>query len=139
MEILIGARRKEVLCDKYRFIRCSTTFSTGCIQVANGSDYQLKKIGFRKKEICNSAVYHHFFKWCHDNSLKNLWENSNLTIRDDLNISELNIDGSHTLAKKGGESVAYQGRKKGKTCNILPITGCQWLHHCFNRNYRWKS
>ena len=80
------------------------------------------KFGFRKKEISYSAVYHHFFKWSHDNSLKNLWKNSILTIRDDLNFSELNLDGSHTLAKKGGESVAYQGRKKGKTCNILPIT-----------------
>jgi transposase len=36
-------------------------------------------------------------------------------------LSILNLDGSHTLAKKGGESVAYQGRKKGKTSNILPI------------------
>jgi len=36
-------------------------------------------------------------------------------------LSELNLDGTHTLAKKGGQSVAYQGRKKGKTCNILPI------------------
>jgi hypothetical protein len=45
-----------------------------------------------------------------------------LTIEDDLNLSELNLDGTHTLAKKGGESVAYQGRKKGKTSNILPIT-----------------
>lgn len=36
-------------------------------------------------------------------------------------MSELNLDGTHCLAKKGGESVAYQGRKKGKTCNILPI------------------
>jgi transposase len=45
-----------------------------------------------------------------------------MTISDDLNFSELNLDGSHTLGKKGGESVAYQGRKKGKTSNILPIT-----------------
>jgi transposase len=44
-----------------------------------------------------------------------------LTIRDDLNLSELNLDGTHSLAKKGGQSVAYQGRKKGKTSNILPI------------------
>ena len=42
-----------------------------------------------------------------------------------LNLSELNLDGSHVLAKKGGESVAYQGRKKGKTTNILPITDSQ--------------
>jgi len=38
-----------------------------------------------------------------------------------LNLSELNLDGTHTPAKKGGEAVAYQGRKKAKTSNILPI------------------
>lgn len=36
-------------------------------------------------------------------------------------MSELTLDGTHTLAKKGGESVAYQHRKRGKTSNILPI------------------
>jgi len=48
-----------------------------------------------------------------------------LTILDDLNFSELNLDGSHVIAKKGGEAVAYQGRKKAKTTNILPITDGQ--------------
>jgi hypothetical protein len=54
--------------------------------------------------------------------LKKVWQQSILTISDQLDLSKLNLDGTHTLAKKGGESVAYQGRKKGKTCNILPIT-----------------
>jgi predicted ATPase len=45
-----------------------------------------------------------------------------MTIKTDLNLSELNLDGSHAIAKKGGEAVAYQGRKKAKTTNILPIT-----------------
>ena len=45
-----------------------------------------------------------------------------MTIAADLNLSELNLDGSHAIAKKGGEAVAYQGRKKAKTTNILPIT-----------------
>jgi hypothetical protein len=45
-----------------------------------------------------------------------------LAIRDDLDLSVLNLDGTQCLAKKGGEKVAYQGRKKGKTSNILPIT-----------------
>jgi hypothetical protein len=45
-----------------------------------------------------------------------------MTISAALNFSELNLDGSHVIAKKGGESVAYQGRKKAKTTNILPIT-----------------
>jgi hypothetical protein len=45
-----------------------------------------------------------------------------MTIEGDLNLSELNLDGSHVIAKNGGEAVAYQGRKRAKTSNILPIT-----------------
>ena len=48
-----------------------------------------------------------------------------MTIANGLNLSELNLDGSHAIAKKGGESVAYQGRKKAKTTNILPVTDAQ--------------
>jgi len=43
-------------------------------------------------------------------------------VKDDLDLSELNLDGSHAIAKKGGQSVAYQARKRAKTSNILPIT-----------------
>lgn len=43
-------------------------------------------------------------------------------MEDDLDLSELNLDGSHSIAKKGGESVAYQPRKRAKTSNILPLT-----------------
>jgi transposase len=77
--------------------------------------------GFRKKEISYSAIYLHFARWSRDGSFKQVWQHSLLTIQADLDLSELNLDGTHSLAKKGGESVAYQGRKKGKTCNILPI------------------
>jgi hypothetical protein len=45
-----------------------------------------------------------------------------LRIQDQLDLSEINLDGTHTIAKKGGESVAYQGRKKAKTSNLLPLT-----------------
>src|SRR5258708_23771063 len=34
----------------------------------------------------------------------------------------MNLDGSHAVAKKGGQSVAYQAHKRAKTSNILPIT-----------------
>ena len=33
------------------------------------------------------------------------------------NLSELELDGSQTIAKKGGEEVKYQARKKAKTTN----------------------
>jgi hypothetical protein len=54
--------------------------------------------------------------------LKKVFEESVVTISDELDLSEINLDGSHSLAKKGGESVAYQGRKKAKTTNILPLS-----------------
>ncbi len=31
-----------------------------------------------------------------------------MTIVEQLNLSEINLDGTHAIAKKGGESVAYQ-------------------------------
>ena len=76
----------------------------------------------RKKEISWHAIYYHFRKWSRDGSLENVWQGSIMSIAADLNLSELNLDGSHAIAKKGGEAVAYQGRKKAKTTNILPIT-----------------
>ncbi len=35
------------------------------------------------------------------------------------------IDGTHTRAKKGGEGVSYQGRKKAKTTNTIWLTDRQ--------------
>jgi transposase len=75
-----------------------------------------------KKELSYHAVYHHYRKWSKDGSLEKVWYHSIKAIKAELNLSELNLDGSHTLAKKGGQSVVYQGRKKAKTCNILPIS-----------------
>jgi transposase len=75
-----------------------------------------------KKEISYHAVYYHYRKWSKDGSLEKVWKYSIAAIEDELNLSELNLDGTHTIAKKGGESVVYQGRKKAKTSNILPIS-----------------
>ncbi|WP_339138603.1 MAG: transposase [Candidatus Electrothrix sp. GW3-4] len=74
-----------------------------------------------KLEISWQAIYHHFRKWSNDGSLKKLWNESVESIRSLLNLSELNLDGTHTIAKKGGKSAKYQGRKKAKTTNILPL------------------
>jgi len=54
--------------------------------------------------------------------LTRIWQGSIKTIIDDLDLSVLNQDGSHAIAKKGGESVSYQRRKRAKTTNILPFT-----------------
>ena len=74
------------------------------------------------QEISYWAIYHHFRKWSSDGSLEKVWKHSIFAIKEELDLSEINLDGSHTMAKKGGESVAYQGRKKAKTSNVLPLT-----------------
>lgn len=78
-----------------------------------------------KKEISWQAIYYHFRKWSRDGSLEAVWQSSIQSIQKDLDLSNLNLDGSHSLAKKGGETVAYQQRKRAKTCNILPISDAQ--------------
>ena len=78
--------------------------------------------GSRQKEISHDAISYHYHKWSRDGSLEKIWQGSILTIKSDLNLSELNLDGTHALSKKGGEAVAYQGRKQAKTTNILSVT-----------------
>src|SRR5579859_1218090 len=67
------------------------------------------------------AVYDHWSQWSADGSLERVWQQSIVTTQDDLDLQQMNLDGSHAIAKKGGESVAYQARKRAKTSNILPI------------------
>ena len=73
-------------------------------------------------EISWWAVYHHFRKWSRDGSLERVWQHSIQAVKDAVDGSVLNLDGSHAVAKNGGEAVAYPGRKKAKTSNSLPMT-----------------
>lgn len=86
------------------------------------SAYRQRSRRTDKKEISYHAIYHHYRKWSRDGSLERVFQHSILSIREQLDTHHLNLDGSHALAKKGGEAVAYQGRKKAKTSNVLPIT-----------------
>ena len=36
-----------------------------------------------------------------------------------LDMSSVQLDGTHTPEKRGGQEVSYQGRKKSKTSNML--------------------
>ena len=74
------------------------------------------------KKLSYQAFYYHFRKWSNCDDFKYLFKMSLIAISMHIDLSELNLDGTHTIAKKGGESVEYQGRKKAKTSNIFPIT-----------------
>lgn len=68
------------------------------------------------------GVYHHFNRWVRNGS----WSAAFVALlkehRRVLDMSSVQLDGSHTPAKRGGQAVGYQGRKRCKTTNILVIS-----------------
>lgn len=80
-------------------------------------------------QVCLSwqSVYHHYRKWCLCGTWKHCWIKSLKRHRDKLDLSSVDIDGSHTPALRGGAQVQYQGRKKRKTTNALYLTDRQGL------------
>jgi len=71
------------------------------------------------------SVYHHFRKWSKNGDWKQCWIKLLKKNRSYLDLSSGDIDGSHTPAIRGGEQVAYQKRKRRKTCNSIYLTDRQ--------------
>ncbi len=59
--------------------------------------------------------------------MENLWLSSLRLHRRALDLSSIQLDGSHTLAKNGGAAIGYQGRKAGRTTNALFLADNQYL------------
>jgi len=68
------------------------------------------------------SVYYHFQKWSKDGSWEEVWRVILHKYKHLLDLSSIQLDGTHTPSKRGGSAVGYQGRKKCKTSNILIIT-----------------
>jgi len=80
------------------------------------------KLFFTKVKISWQSVYYHFRKWTKDDSWKQVWTKLLKLYKSNLDLSSIQLDGSHTPVKRGGQAVAYQGRKKCKTTNALFLT-----------------
>ena len=74
-----------------------------------------------------NSVYYHFNKWSNNGSWKQLWIKLLSIEKSKLDMSSVQLDGSHTPAKRGGEAVAYQRRNKSKTTNALFLTDKQGI------------
>jgi transposase len=74
------------------------------------------RVGYRWQ-----SVYYHFQKWSKDGSWEQMWQQVLNTHKGSLDLSSVQLDGTHTPSKRGGEAVDYQGRKKCKTSNMLII------------------
>ncbi|OMP74472.1 IS5 family transposase [[Flexibacter] sp. ATCC 35208] len=80
---------------------------------------------FPNGEITWQGVYYYFNKWSSDGSWKLIWINLLKENRQILDLSSIQLDGSHTPSKRGGYAVGYQGRKSCKTSNSLFLSDNQ--------------
>ncbi len=74
---------------------------------------------FDDEKLTWQGVYYHFNEWRKDGSWKRVWLNVLRLNKRFLDLSSLQLDGSHTPAKNGGQAVGYQGRKAAKTTSSL--------------------
>ena len=75
-----------------------------------------------RNSIKYGAIYHHFRKWVKDSSWQKVEQQIISRYKSLLNLSVASFDRTHSQVKRGGEQVAYQGRKKYKTSNTLWLT-----------------
>jgi transposase len=74
---------------------------------------------FTTETLSWQGVYYHFREWVKDGSWTKVWIGILSAHKDKLDLSSVQLDGSHTLCRQGGEAVGYQGRKKANTTNVL--------------------
>lgn len=88
--------------------------------------YQLPvKSLFEEIGLTWECAYYHYRKWCLADIFKQSWISILEKNKSKLDLSSVDFDGSHTSAIRGGEEVAYQGRKKRKTTNSLYLSDRQ--------------
>jgi transposase len=80
-----------------------------------------------KAKVKWGSIYHHFRKWVKDGSWSQAFTQLISDNKGELDLSVAQLDGTHTRAKKGGQQVAFQDRKKASTTNTLWLTDRQGL------------
>lgn len=76
---------------------------------------------FFEVEYSWNSVYQHFARWSKNGSWEMIKQRLLEKYKTLLDMSCIQLDGSHTISKRGGENVGCQGRKKAKTSNMLFI------------------
>lgn len=74
---------------------------------------------FETEKLSWQGVYYHFNEWRKDGSWKRMWLKVLQLNKRFVDLSSIQLDGSHTLAKNGGAAVGYQNRKAAKTTTSL--------------------
>jgi len=82
---------------------------------------------FTGEPLSWQGVYYHFNAWGKQGVWKTIWLNSLRLHRRLLDLSSIQLDGSHTPAKNGGAAIGYQGRKAARTTNALFLADNQGM------------
>jgi hypothetical protein len=82
---------------------------------------------FSETVLSYKTVFGHFRKWRKKGKREQTWIHILSNHKKVLGLFGGNIDGSHCPTSRGGQEVAYQGRKNSKTTNILYFTGRQGI------------
>ena len=82
---------------------------------------------FTRRVLHYKTVYGHFRKWSRNGEWGKVWGIVLKRYKSFLDMSSVDLDGSHTTALRGGECCGYQGRKKRKTTNAIYVTDRQGI------------
>ena len=82
---------------------------------------------FTAKVLHYKTVYGHFRKWCKKGEWQKVWTILLGRYKSFLDMSSIDLDGSHTTALRGGDCQSYQGHKKRKTTNAIYVTDRQGI------------
>ena len=82
---------------------------------------------FTGRVLSYKSVYAHFRKWSRNGEWKKVWGMMLSRHRSFLDMSCVDLDGSHTTTLRGGECCGYQGRKKRTTTNVIYVTDRQGI------------
>lgn len=119
----LGKRGTGCKVGLWRIVRAILKrLKTGC----QWRELPMKEL-FGRYTISWQSVFYYFQKWSKDGSWHKLFTSLSDVNRRMLNLSSVQLDGSHTPVKRGGSAVGYQGRKSAKTSNMIFLTDKQGI------------
>lgn len=96
--------------------QCDIVWIVNCIlhKLKTGCQWYILPVEslFSEVVLHYKTVFGYFRKWCKSGLLKQIWFGLLDTYRASLNMSSVDLDGSHTTALRGGEQVCLSGSKE---------------------------
>ena len=89
---------------------------TGC----QWQELPIKRDAHDQPEMSWQVPRYHFYTWRKDGSFDRLFDAGILHIQYQLNVSVLNLDGSHSAAKKGAKMSPIKVAKRPKPVTLSP-------------------